>query len=215
MAKAFREVLTQVEPILFKEPLAGTLGALTSEDNVIEYTFIDTVKMAGHACPTVAAAYLCCQLALERLYPDAVPVRGEVAVTVHGEPDEGVFGVMGQVFSFLTGAAPHSGFRGLGHKFRRKDLLRFEPGGSEPGAICFEFERSDTHEAVLVTYRPGLVPVPAGGERMARLLEKVVWDAARDEERKEFQDLWMERVQLMVAERRDIDQWITIETRRI
>ena len=215
MDKVFKEVLTQVEPILFKEPLAGTLGALTSEDAVIEYSFIDTVKMAGHACPTVAAAYLCCQRALERLYPDAIPVRGEVAVTVHGEPDEGVFGVMGQVFSFLTGAAPQSGFKGLGRKFRRKDLLRFEPGGSEPGAICFELERLDTHEAVLVTYRPGRVPVPAGGERMARLLEKVVWDAAKEEERKEFQELWMERVRLMLVERRNIDQWISIKTRRI
>ena len=102
MSDIFNDFLKEVKPIRFKEPLAETLGAFKEEDAIIEYTFIDVVKMAGHACPTVAGAYLSCQTALEKLYCDATPVRGEISVTVYGEPDEGVYGVMSQVFSFLT-----------------------------------------------------------------------------------------------------------------
>ena len=63
-------------------------------------------------------------------------------VTVYGEPDEGVYGVMAQVFGFLTGAAPVTGFRGLGHRFKRKDLLKFNPEKIAPEAMCFEFRRT-------------------------------------------------------------------------
>jgi hypothetical protein len=120
----FRDFLDQVPPLRLKEPLAAALGALKDGDAVIEYSFGEVVKMAGHACPTVSGAYLICRKALEALYPSQIPVRGDMAITVYGEQDEGVYGVMGQVLSFISGAAPASGFRGLGPKFRRKDLLR-------------------------------------------------------------------------------------------
>src|SRR3989304_3070304 len=127
MVDGFRDFFQEVRPIRLQEPLAETLGALQGEGTALTYTFMDVVKLAGHACPTVAGAYLSCQKALEGLYPGEIPVRGEVAVTVYGEPDEGVYGVMAQVFSLLTGAAAATGFRGLGHRFKRKDLLKFSP----------------------------------------------------------------------------------------
>src|SRR3989304_9437999 len=101
MTVAFRDFIDEVKPIRFKEPLAETLGAFKDRNAVLEYTFAETVKMAGHACPTVAGAYLSCQKALETLYFGEIPVRGEISVTVYGEPDEGVYGVMAQVFSLL------------------------------------------------------------------------------------------------------------------
>ncbi len=158
MSDTFRDFLKEVRPILFKEPLAETLGAVKGEGAILEYTFVDVVKMAGHACPTVAGAYLSCQKALERLYPGEIPVRGEISITVYGEPDEGVYGVMAQVFSFLTGAAPASGFRGLGHKFKRKDLLKFSPGKIDSQAMCFEFKRLDSGKAVLAKFYPREIP---------------------------------------------------------
>ncbi len=109
----FQEFFYQVPPIRMREPLAEALGAFKNRNPVLEYRFADLVKMAGHACPIIAGAFLSCQAALEALYPDAVPVRGEIGVTVFGAMDEGVNGVIGQAFSFITGAAPTSGFRGL------------------------------------------------------------------------------------------------------
>ena len=215
MTNTFHEFLKEVRPIRFKEQLAETLGAFKSEGAVLEYTFIDAVKMAGHACPTVAGAYLCCQKALEVLFADEIPVRGEISVTVYGEPDEGVYGVMAQVFSFLTGAAPATGFRGLGHKFKRKNLLKFSPGEGDSQAMRFEFKRLDSGKAVLAKFYPQQIPFSEKkAKRMGELLEKVIWEAARDEEKREFQELWMGKVKGMLLEEKEIDRWLKIEERK-
>lgn len=212
MSDPFRDFLKEVKPIRFKEPLAETLGALKGEGTPLEYTFIDTVKMAGHACPTVAGAYLSCQKALEKLYPEGVAVRGDIAITVYGEADEGVYGVMGQVFSFLTGAAPLTGFKGLGPKFKRKELLKFNGEKVDPQAAVFDFERLDNHQTVRVKFYPREIPFSETKDaRMGELLEKVIWEAARESERKEFQDLWMEKVKTMILDQKEIDQWLVIE----
>jgi hypothetical protein len=108
----FRDFILDIEPIRLKDPLAETLGAFKKENAILESTFLDVVKLAGHACRTTAAAYLCCQKALLELYLDEIPIRGEIAITVYGEPDEGVYGVISQIFSLLTGAASVTGFRG-------------------------------------------------------------------------------------------------------
>ena len=214
MNDIFRDFLKEVNPIKFKEPLAGTLGAFKEEGATPEYTFIDAVKMAGHACPTVAGAYLSCQKALERLYLDETPVRGEISITVYGEADEGVYGVMAQVFSFLTGAASATGFRGLGHKYKRKDLLKFSPDKIDPQAMCFEFKRLDNGRAVLVKFYPQHIPFPEDkAKRLRELLEKVIWEAARDEERKEFQALWTGKVRDMLVEEKGIERWLKLEER--
>lgn len=214
MSNTFRDFLKEVKPIRFKEPLAETLGAFKTEGAVLDYTFVDAVKMAGHACPTVAGAYLSCRKALEALYPDETPVRGEIAITVYGEPDEGVYGVMGQVFTFLTGAAPASGFRGLGHKFKRKDLLKFVPRKLDPQAMCFEFSRLDSGRTALVKFYPQHIPFSEEkGRRMVELLEKVLWEAAKDKEKQEFQELWTGKVKSMLLEARDIERWLKVEVR--
>jgi len=215
MSGVFREFLNKVRPILFKEPLAETLGAFKVENTALEYSFVDVVKMAGHACPTVTGAYLSCQKALERLYLDETPVRGEISITVYGEPNEGVYGVMAQVFSFLTGAALTTGFRGLGHKFKRKDLLQFISDKIDSQAMCFEFRRLDNGKAVLVKFYPQQIPFSAEkAKRLAELLEKVIWEAAKEEEKKEFQELWMGRVRDMLLEEKGIDRWLKLEERR-
>ena len=212
MDDTFHDFLKEVRAIKIKEPLAETLGALKEDGAALEYTFIDAVKMAGHACPTVAGAYLSCQKALERLYLDGTPVRGEISITVYGEQDEGVYGVTAQIFSFLTGAAPATGFRGLGHKFKRKDLLRFIPDKIDPQAMCFEFRRLDNGKAVLVKFYPQRIPFSIEKtKQLANLLEKVIWEAAKENERKEFQELWMEKVRDMLLERKGIDRWLKLE----
>jgi hypothetical protein len=210
----FRDFFKEVEPIRFKEPFAETLGAFKKDDAVLVYTFMDVAKMAGHACPTTAGAYLCCQEALKTLYPNELPIRGDISITVRGEPDEGVYGVISQVFSFLTGAAPATGFRGLGHKFRRKDLLKFHPEKIDSQALCFEFRRVNNGKAVLVKFFPGKIPFDeVKAKRLGELLEKVIWEAAKDEEKREFQDLWIGKVQDMILERYEINEWIKIEER--
>lgn len=212
MSDSFREFIETVEPIRLREPLAGALGAFRDEDTVLDYSYVDTIKAAGHACPTVTGAYMCCQEALKRLYSDATPVRGEISVTVYGEPDKGVNGVMGQVFGYITGAAPATGFKGLGPKFMRKDLLKFSSEEVDSEAMCFEFGRLDNGKSVLVKFFPWMIPFPSDkAQRVGELIEKVVIEAATPEERIEFQDLWMEKIQGMIVARQEIDNWLKVE----
>jgi hypothetical protein len=46
---------------------------------------------------------------------------------------------------------------------------------------------------------------------MRELLEKVIWEAANKEETKEFQDLWMEKVERIVLKEENINGWLILE----
>ena len=81
---------SRITPISLHDPLAELLGA--TEDGIITYDFLDAVKLAGHACPTVAGAWLATVRGLRALYGDDMPVRGNVAVALHEAVDDGVAG---------------------------------------------------------------------------------------------------------------------------
>lgn len=212
MTNMFRDFFNKIEPIRLKEPFAQTLGAFQDDDVVLEYSFAETVKMAGHACPTVSCAYVGLRKALEALYPGEIPVRGDISVVVYGERDDGSYGVMAQVFAFVTGASPETGFKGLGPKFKRKNLLTFTTEKIDERAMCFAFKRHDTNRRVLLKLYPQKLPTLGQRQtRMGELLEKVIWEAARKEEIKEFQDLWMERVERIVLNEENIQGWLILQ----
>lgn len=212
-ADEFFQDLTAIEPIHLREPLAETLGAVKRDGAPIEYTFVETVKLAGHACPTTASAYECCRAALRRLYPDQTPVRGDVEVTVYGAPDDGVYGVVGQVLGFLTGAAPSTGFKGLGTFFRRKDLLTYREDSPDPTASCFRFRRKDNGKSVLCKIRHEAMPAlePRKSQRLGELMPKVLWEAAKKNEIAEFRRLWMESVMLVFESAKKSNRWLQLE----
>lgn len=213
MEEQFQEFFSEVAPLRMREPLAETLGAFAGEP-VFTYAFGDLVKLAGHACPTMAGSWLLTRESLASLYGEEVPVRGQVAVTVYGGADEGSFGVMGQALMYLTGAAPATGFKGIGPLFKRKDLLSWSRERPDPEALCFEFRRTDTGAAVLAKFSPRRIPFPQEkARRLGELMEKVAWEAARPEEVSEFRGLWMAKVRMMLVDRTGIESWLTIESR--
>lgn len=71
------------------------------------------VKLTGHACPTVAAAFLMTRAALNRLYREDLPVRGNLRVEFRETAQEGTIGVVANVVAFITGAATDTGFKGI------------------------------------------------------------------------------------------------------
>lgn len=174
-------------PVLeLADPLAEFLGALAPGDR-FRYTYEDVVKLAGHSCPTVAGAYLMTAAALRTLYGSDTPVRGEIEVTMGGDPSDGSAGPMSQVIAFITGAAPETGFLGLMGRWRRASLLRFDP--SLDGRV--RFRRADTGHTIEVSYDPSAVPPSPD---MARLLPPALNGEATAEQRKRFADLWQARV---------------------
>jgi hypothetical protein len=144
-----------VPRIAVHDGLAETLGAAAG--GVIEYTYADAVKLAGHSCPTVAGAYLMTRAALARLHPDCLPERGELLVELRQPLEEGVAGVIGNVAGLVTGAAGEGGFKGLGNRFDRRGLLRF--GVTMAGIL--RITRLDTKRSVTADYHPDIVPRPA------------------------------------------------------
>ena len=175
----------EVESILLYDPLADFLGAV--EAGVMEIRYIDAVKFAGHSCPTVAGAYLMAKMGLERLYPDAMPHRGEIEVFVKGNKDEGVNGVIGNLIAYICGVSDEAGFKGIGGRFNRSGKLHY---GADINAEV-RLRRTDSEESVDISYDPSIVPP---NPKMKELMQKILMQHASMEERKEFQALWQERV---------------------
>jgi hypothetical protein len=171
------------------DPLSAFLGA--TEDGLVEYTYLDAVKLAGHSCPTVAGAYLMTLRALRWLYGDDIPLRGDIDVRLRHEASEGVAGVIAAVASLLTGAAGEGGFKGLAGRFERRSRLVF--WADIDGEI--QFVRRDTGAGVVARMNAVAVPLAAD----ARLLLQRVLGASPEEAR-EFRRLWQERVRRLLID---------------
>lgn len=184
----------EVKSITLRDPLAQVLGA--ASDGLLRYNYLDAVKLAGHSCPTVAGAYLMTLKALEKLYPDSVPERGNIRVEFGAAQDEGVTGVIANVASLLTGAAGEGGFKGLGGTFGRRDLLLYGIGSG----VELRFTRLDTGAAVAVSYHPEVVTPPQG---LPELMQKLLAGEASAEERTEFSNLWQMRVKRILIDHFD------------
>ena len=193
----------QVKSITLRDPLAQVLGA--ASDGLLHYGYLDAVKLAGHSCPTVAGAYLMTLKALEKLYPDSVPERGNVRVEFGAAQTDGVAGVIANVASLLTGAAGEGGFKGLGGKFSRRNLLQF----GIVGGIETRFTRMDSGASVSVSYHPEIVPPPP---ELPALMQKLLAGEASADERAQFATLWQMRVKRILIDHFDDAELVTFAT---
>jgi hypothetical protein len=184
----------QAPTITLRDPLADLLGA--AEDGLIDYHYVDAVRLAGHSCPTVAGAYLMARAALRTLYPDGPAERGGVAVHMPGAESEGVNGVITQVFTLITGAAADNGFHGIAGRFARQSLLSFSPADS--GAV--QVRRLDTGAGVSVELDLASVPAPTN---LRPLLGGALDPQATTQQRAAFAQAWQGRVQCLLLEHAD------------
>lgn len=176
--------------IRLRDPLAEFLGAV--REGSIEYTYADSVKFAGHSCPTVAGAHLLAAKALALLYPDAIPERGAVRVEMRDAQDAGVTGVIAGVLGLITGAAGDGGFKGIAGRFVRRGLLAF--GAPIEGLV--RFTRVDTGASVELDYHPERI---AGDPAMKQALTRACGVDATAVERERFAALWQDRVRSILA----------------
>ena len=191
---AFPEFFARIPAITLRDPLAELLGA--AEGGLIEYRFADAVKLAGHSCPTVAGAWLMTVRALRALYGDEMPVRGDLRVALGENAESGVAGVIASIAGLLTGAAGDGGFKGLGGRYGRRNLLRFGVAGV--GGLAFT--RLDTNVAVDCILRLETVPADP---RVGGLLGAILGGTADDAARRLFGELWQERVRRILIEHAD------------
>lgn len=190
-----------IPPIVVRDPLAGFLGAASG--GLLEYRYLDAVKLAGHSCPTVAAAWQLTRRALAALYGGEIPVRGDVRVELADTRTEGTAGVTAAVAGLLTGAAGDGGFKGIGGRFDRRDLVAF--GAEVPARM--RFTRMDTGAAVDAEADLGQVP---GDPATMPLLQRCLSGKASAGDARRFGELWQDRVRRILLEHGDDDAVFTV-----
>lgn len=196
-----RSFFDEAPTIVMHDALGQFLGA--TEDGLIEYQYADAVALAGHSCPTVAAAWLMTRSALSHLYPDSVPERGEVAVAWRDPRASGVTGVMASVAQLVTGAADESGFKGIAGNFQRSELMSFEA----PIRGEVRFTRKDNGVNVEVSANVGKVPMDP---KMRELLILCLTGDATPEDARAFGSAWQARVSKLLLEHADDPEVIVV-----
>lgn len=182
-------------PVLrLQDPLADFLGA--AQDGLMEYRYVDVVRLAGHSCPTVASAFLMTRAALRALYGDELPRRGELRVELREAAGQGVSGVIGSVAGYLTGAAGEGGFHGIAGRFQRQGLLAY----AVPLPTQMRFTRLDTGDSVGVSADMARVPADP---RVPELMGCCLRGQACAEEREAFRAAWQDRVRRLLLQHAD------------
>ncbi len=189
----------EIETIKTQDDLSDFLG--TFEDGLIEFSYLDVVKSAGHSCPTLAGAYIMALEGLKALYKDETPVRGEIFVSFSDDAKNGVAGVIANAITHITGATITSGFKGIGGNFVRHSLMEFNANISSD----VKFQRLDNGESVEVTYDPSSIQE---NPLQRELMQKVMQGIATKEEKISFGKLWQQKVENIF---KNIDKVITVK----
>jgi hypothetical protein len=189
----FPDFFADAPQLTLRDPLAEFLGA--ARGGLMTYRYADAVRLAGHSCPTVAGAWLMTVHGLRALYGQETPVRGEIDVLMRDGREDGANGVIATVVQLLTGAAPETGFHGIGGRFGRHQRCastspcraRWPCAARTPAVPC---RRSWTPRSCPGRTRCALLPRAAAGRASADELAR-------------FGALWQDRVRRMLVEHAD------------
>ncbi len=181
----YPDFFKDIEKIKLQDKLSAFLG--TFKDGIVEFSYLDVVKSAGHSCPTVAGAYLSTLHGLKALYGEELPQRGNIRVDFKESQTEGVAGVIASVITNITGATTDFGFKGIGGNFNRTNLMFF----NQDIKSSVRFTRLDSNKSVDVIYNPSSVP-PL--EIQQYLMQKIMQGVATDSDKRAFGEAWQDRV---------------------
>ncbi|HFA7045795.1 TPA: hypothetical protein WMW56_000351 [Neisseria gonorrhoeae] len=198
------EFFDRAPTLTVQDPLAAFLGA--AENGILTYRYADAVRLCGHSCPTVAGAYLMVIKGLKALYGEELPERGGIEAAMQGTRDEGTVGVTASVVQLLTGAAPETGFGGIGMqgRFARRNLLSFGAGEIN-GTLTLR--RKDNGKTVAVSLNAALQPF---APQMRDIMPKAVGGSASAKELERFGQLWQARVKAFLTESADNPQFVIV-----
>jgi hypothetical protein len=182
----YQAFFDDIETLVLEDELAKFLGV--NSDGVIEISYLDIVKTAGHSCGTVAGAYLTALLGLKALFGEELPKRGEIKVELKRAATDDNAGVVGCVLSNITGATTDYGFGGIpGGKFGRRGLLFYEADIETD----VRFTRLDNNQSVGVNYHPQKVVNPM------QILMSAIGENATEEDKASFPVRFQKMVQTL------------------
>ena len=217
MAEGFawdQDYITEVPPLMMYDPYFSIFG---QSQEPVPYYYEEAVKLAGHSCGATTGAWTIARKALDVLYPDGeVPVRGQIAVEAPGMEDEWFVGVFGEIITYITGAAPHTGF--IGAEFGQTDdvfvrqnkmVYTEEPTGQLPPFREWIFTRLDTGTRVGVKFNLVVItPIPTPARQA--MGKKMAAGEATPEEAADYIEYWNARARF-VLEKADMDGFFTVK----
>jgi len=197
-----QDYITEVEPIMMIDPYFQIFG---QSQVAVPYTYETAVKLAGHSCGATTGAWTITRKALEVLYPNGeVPVRGQIAVEAPGAEDEWFVGVFGEIITYITGAAPRTGFIGAefgqtNDLFVRQNKMVYtdEPTGTLPPKMEWVFTRLDTGAKVGVTFNL-MVVLPIATPEFKEMGRKMAAGTATPEEAADYYLYWNDRAKFVL-----------------
>ena len=209
-----QDYITEVPPIMMLDPYFSIFG---QSQEPVPYYYEEAVKLAGHSCGATTGAWTIAKKALDVLYPDGeIPVRGQIAVEAPGAEDEWFVGVFGEIITFITGAAPHTGF--IGAEFAQTDQVFLrqnkmvyseEPTKQLPPFREWIFTRLDTGVKVGVKFNLVVItPIPTPGR--VSMGKTMAAGEATPEEAADYQEYWNARA-MFVFEKQDMDGFFSVK----
>jgi len=208
-----QDYIMQVEPIMMNEPYFEIFGQTAGP---VPYYYEEAVKLAGHSCGATAGAWIITKKALETLYPDGeIPVRGQIFVEAPGAEDEWFVGVFGDIITYVTGAAPKTGFNGsdfaVNDLYVRQNKMVYseKPTGALPPMREWVFTRLDTGAKVGVKYNLVIItPLPTPDR--IEMGKKVALGEATPEEAADYIKYWNDRAKF-VFDNADMDGFFSVK----
>lgn len=207
--------ISEVPPIMMMEPYFEIFG---QSQEAVPYYYEEAVKLSGHSCGATTGAWTITRKALEALYPDGeIPVRGQIAVEAPGAEDEWFVGVFGEIITFITGAAPKTGF--IGAEFGQTDdifvrqnkmVYSETPTGELPPMREWIFTRLDTGARVGVKFNLAVITPLATDERK-EMGVKMAAGKATPEEAADYFQYWNDRARFVLENADTLDGFFTVK----
>lgn len=143
-ANPWPEFYSQAPEILIIDPMAVMAGSMPEGANMLTIKLTDVALYSGRICPSMAAGYMLTKKAMDALYPNSIPQRGQIRVSATAAATE-----LMEVTSYITGVRPLYG-RG---EINACDLV-IDPSlkPKKHGQYVMVFQRKDTGKAVKGVY---------------------------------------------------------------
>lgn len=210
-----QDYITQIPPIWMIDPYFQIFG---QSEVAVPYYYEEAVKLAGHSCGATAGAWTITRKALEVLYPNGeIPVRGNIAVEAPGAEDEWFVGVFGEIITFITGAAPKTGFIGAEFGQANKIFVRQNkmvyldaPSGKQPPQLEWIFTRLDNGAKVGVNFNLAVITPIATPERQA-MGKKMAAGEASPEEAADYYKYWNDRAKFVFENADSLDGFFNVK----
>ena len=196
-----QEYITEVQPIMMIDPYFQIFG---QSQRPVPYTYETAVKLAGHSCGATAGAWTIARKALEVLYPNGeIPVRGQIFVEAPGAEEQFPVGVFGEVITYITGAAPKTGFIGaefgqVNDLFVRQNKMVYTEAPTEtpPPQMEWVFTRLDTGAKVGVKFNLAVI-LPVSTDEDKAMGMKMAAGEATPEEAEAYYQYWNDRARFV------------------